>query len=167
MMAALTLRQLDDTERTLYLYDTFEGMPPPGELDVRFDGQRAIDQMEAREFREMLVADLESAKRNLARTGYPSDRIRLVQGMVEKTIPEVVPERIALLRLDTDWFESTHHEMIHLYPRLSVGGVLILDDYGCYEGARRAVDEYFEENGIVALLHRVDYTGRVMIKPRS
>jgi hypothetical protein len=69
-----------------------------------------------------------------------------------------------VLRLDTDWYESTKHELVHLYPRLSPGGVLILDDYGHYEGARRAVDEYFEQVGERPLLTRVDYTGRVGVK---
>ena len=74
------------------------------------------------------------------------------------------PDEVAVLRLDTDWYESTKHELVHLYPRVSPGGVLILDDYGHYEGARRAVDEYFEEVGGRPLLSRIDYTGRVGVK---
>jgi O-methyltransferase len=97
-------------------------------------------------------------------TGYPAERVHLVEGRVEDTLPAAAPEEIALLRLDTDWYESTKHELVHLYPRLSPGGVLILDDYGHYEGARRAVDEYFESAGGRPLLTRVDYTGRVGIK---
>ena len=101
----------------------------------------------------------------MALTGFPADRAVFVPGKVEETIPASAPERIALLRLDTDWYESTYHELVHLYPRLEAGGVLILDDYGHFEGARRAVDRYFDENGARPLLTRVDYTARVGVKP--
>jgi O-methyltransferase len=97
-------------------------------------------------------------------TGYPDERVHLVEGRVEETLPGGAPAEIALLRLDTDWYESTKHELEHLYPRLSPGGVLILDDYGHYEGARRAVDEYFEAEGGRPLLSRIDYTGRIGVK---
>jgi hypothetical protein len=73
------------------------------------------------------------------------------------------PGDLALLRLDTDWYESTRHELEHLYPRLRPGGVLIVDDYGHFEGARRAVDEYFAAHEPL-LLNRIDYTGRVAVK---
>src|SRR4051794_16282606 len=96
---------------------------------------------------------------------YPSEHIRFVEGKVETTIPLIAPERIAILRLDTDWYESTAHELHHLYPRLVPGGVLIIDDYGHWEGARRAVDEYFAANGGAPLLQRIDYTGRMAVKP--
>jgi len=89
--------------------------------------------------------------------------VEFVVGKVEDTIPARAPESIALLRLDTDWYESTRHELQHLYPRLAEGGVLIIDDYGHWQGARRAVDEYFRDRPI--LLNRIDYTGRIAIKP--
>ena len=79
----------------------------------------------------------------MASTGYPPDRVRYVKGPVERTIPDRLPGGpIALLRLDTDWYESTRHELLHLFPLLSPGGVLIIDDYGHWSGARKAVDEY-------------------------
>ena len=71
---------------------------------------------------------------------------------------------IALLRLDTDWYESTLHELEHLYPRLGRGGVIIIDDYGHWQGARKAVDEYVSRNRLRLLLTAVDYTGRVAVK---
>lgn len=98
-------------------------------------------------------------------TGYPPERIHLVPGRVEDTVPAQAPERIALLRLDTDWYASTKHELDHLYPRLSDGGVLIVDDYGHFEGARRAVDDYLAEQAEPLLLNRIDYTGRIAVKP--
>jgi bifunctional ADP-heptose synthase (sugar kinase/adenylyltransferase) len=97
-------------------------------------------------------------------TGYPSSNLIFVQGKVEETLPRVIPDNISLLRLDTDWYESTRHELIHLFPLLSKSGVLVLDDYGYWAGARKAVDEYVVENNIKILLDRVDGTGRVGLK---
>lgn len=91
-------------------------------------------------------------------------RIKLVKRKVEETIPASSLEKISLLRLDTDWYESTRHELLHLYPLLCVGGVLIIDDYGHWKGARKAVDEYFRETGQRILLDRIDYTGRIGVK---
>lgn len=87
-----------------------------------------------------------------------------MKGKVEETIPDRAPGKIAVLRLDTDWYESTYHEMCHLYPRLVPGGVLIIDDYGHWAGAKKAVDKYFAEQQLKPLLHRIDYTGRIFVK---
>jgi len=97
-------------------------------------------------------------------TGYPEDQVIFIKGRVEDTIPQTVPEQIALLRLDTDWYESTYHELIHLYPRLVNRGILILDDYGYWQGARKAVDTYFQENKVGMYLHRVDESARIGVK---
>ncbi len=106
---------------------------------------------------------LEEVKRNMDSTGYPAAEITYVKGKVEDTLPDAAPAQIAVLRLDTDWYESTRHELEHLYPRLAPGGVLIIDDYGYWSGARKAVDEYFGDS---LLLNRIDNTGRMAIKPR-
>ena len=98
----------------------------------------------------------------MASTGYPLDRITLCKGMVEDTLPSQAPNEISILRLDTDWYDSTKHELEVLYPRLSPGGVLIIDDYGYWAGARKAVDEYFSLKPI--MLMRLDNTGRIAIK---
>ena len=87
-------------------------------------------------------AGLEDVRQGMSETGYPEERVHFVQGMVEDTIPNHAPDRIAVLRLDTDWYASTRHELEHLYPRLVPGGVLLLDDYGYWEGSRRATEEY-------------------------
>ena len=107
------------------------------------------------------AADVREALRS---TGYPTERVHLVEGRVEETLPAAAPDPIALLRLDTDWYRSTKHELEHLYPRISPGGVVIIDDYGHYEGVRRAVDEYLESSGEALLLNRIDYTARVGVK---
>ena len=91
-------------------------------------------------------------------------QIVLIKGMVERTIPDSAPQQIALLRLDTDWYASTKHELEHLYDRLSPNGIIIIDDYGHFKGAKKAVDEYFSLKGIPMLLNRIDYTGRLGIK---
>jgi hypothetical protein len=90
--------------------------------------------------------------------------MHFVKGKVEDTIPASTPDRIAILRLDTDWYASTRHELEHLYPLLAPGGVLIIDDYGHWEGCRQAVDEYFASRNLQVLLNRVDYTGRIAVK---
>ena len=88
----------------------------------------------------------------------------MCEGDVRDTLHERIPDRIALLRLDTDWYESTKLGLEVLYPRLAVGGVCILDDYGHWQGARAAVDEYFAAQGHRPFMHPIDYSGRVFIK---
>src|SRR5215471_3239517 len=95
------------------------------------------------------------------------ENFKFIVGNVVETVPIEVPSRLALLRLDTDWYESTRHELEHLYPLLSPGGVLILDDYGHWRGSKKAVDEYLAKTQTPILLHEIDYTGRIAIKPVS
>ena len=160
MAMALTLLQLGDRDRSLYLFDTFSGMTQPTDRDVDYEGQQAqviLDDVRC----EASQQEVEDA---VLGTGYDPEKIHFVRGRVEETIPAHAPELIALLRLDTDWYESTQHELLHLFPRLSRGGVIIIDDYGHWRGARQAVDEYVAENQIPLLLHRIDYTGRIGVK---
>ena len=133
MLAALVLARLGDTSRTIWLYDTYEGMPEPTRLDVNRFGARASDLLSkldrtAGEQNTWAFATLDDVHANMQSTDYP--RIRFIKGKVEDTIPDDMPEQISLLRLDTDWYESTQHELEHLWPLLERGGVLILDDYG-------------------------------------
>jgi O-methyltransferase len=170
MAAALTLLRLDAADRDLFLFDTFAGMPPPTDEDVfsAYDGYNPMRHWRRRQRSEGHNAwhyvPAEEVRAAVLSTGYPAERVHLVEGRVEDTLPAGAPGAIAVLRLDTDWYASTRHELEHLYPRLSAGGALILDDYGHYEGARRAVDEYFAEHGGRPLLSRIDYTGRVGVK---
>jgi len=169
MVAAKTLLNRKDTSRDLYLFDTFEGMSEPTEADVMFDGQKASDVLAASERKDGVVnywcfAGLPDVERNLHSTGYPKDKLHFVKGKVEDTVPGSAPAQIALLRLDTDWYESTAHELEHLYPRVVPNGVVIIDDYGHWQGARKAVDEYFGRQSFKPLLNRLDYTGRLLIK---
>jgi O-methyltransferase len=166
MAAALTLLGLNDTSRTLYLYDTFEGMPAPTQHDRTFDGLDAdsLWRKEQQQAGSWCHASLNDVRDNLLSSGYPAEKIVLVEGRVEDTIPRILPSTLSLLRLDTDWYESTRHELIHLYPKLNQSGILIIDDYGHWQGARAAVDEYFAAEGEPVYLHRIDYTGRMLIK---
>jgi O-methyltransferase len=166
MAVALTLQRLGISDRDLYLFDTFRGMTRPTDADVDWSGGAVLDDWPAPEDDVSVGAvprsEVEAA---LATTGYNPARIHFVEGAVEETLPESTPSSIALLRLDTDWYESTRHELRHLYPQLEVGGVLIIDDYGHLQGARKATDEYFEGRPI--LLGRIDYSGRLGVKQRQ
>lgn len=171
MAAAHKLLSLDAASRHLYLFDTFEGMPPPSTKDKVFTGERAEAILARTERKEgpgvWAFAGLDDVQRNLESTNYPAGLVHFVRGKVEDTIPQQAPEKIALLRLDTDWYESTKHELEHLYPRLAPNGVLIIDDYGHWVGAKQAVDEYFAKQKLKPFLSRLDYTGRLVIKPSA
>jgi hypothetical protein len=160
---------LIDSSRGLWMYDTYSGMTDATDADMTHTGLKAsvlldnANRLEIPERSEILaLASLGDVQRNMQSTGYPRSRINFVQGPVECTIPTQIPNQIALLRIDTDWYESTRHELEHLYPRLSRGGILIIDDYGHWRGAQKAVDEYFKGK---LFLHRIDYSGRLAIKP--
>lgn len=148
--------------RRFHLFDTFTGMTPPTDADVEHTGQAASVRLDDPWF--VCEASIEDVRRNLDTFGFLNDSTRLIKGPVEETLrdPANLPDHIALLRLDTDWYESTKVELETLYPRLASGGVLIIDDYGHWRGARQATDEYFSDRPI--LLSHVDYTGVVGIK---
>ncbi|MBL8890401.1 MAG: class I SAM-dependent methyltransferase [Planctomycetaceae bacterium] len=166
-----TLLGREIRNRELWLYDTFEGMSPPTEHDVDCFGNPA-DKLLSRDRDDRqsqssvwCEASLADVRRNIEQWDYPVQRVHYVVGKVEETIPQRIPDQISLLRLDTDWFESTWHELVHLFPRLVPGGILIIDDYGHWQGCRQAVDQYLAEYAPNLFLHRLDYTGRLAIKP--
>lgn len=168
MLIAKTLKSLGVSNKKIYLYDTFEGMSKPTEKDVDFQGKSAenllANNSKLEDKNVWCYSSLDEVKKNIANCGYPQENILFIKGKVEDTIPQNIPQSIALLRLDTDWFESTYHELQHLYPLLVKNGVLIIDDYGHWKGAKEATDQYFREQNIKMLLHRVDYTVRTGIK---
>lgn len=171
MVMALALQKFGGQKRPIYLYDTFSGMTDPGDQDIISWNNRKVADKQAEErargvdsFADWAVGKQE-VKKNLQKTGYPADLLYFVSGPVEQTLTNTVPETIAILRLDTDWYASTKKELEILYPLLASRGVLIIDDYGHFKGARQAVDEYFGQNPPLPLLSRVDYTGRQAVKP--
>lgn len=163
---AAFLSQQKGELRDVALFDTFEGMTAPS----------AIDSLEAHDGYKSTLLDngtsswcavnLLEVKSNLASTGIALDRFSFIVGDVSATLMEEsnIPAKIAFLRLDTDWYQSTYDELTHLYPRLVKGGIIIIDDFGDWEGARSAVTQYFEENKIHPLMIPIDRTGRIFIK---
>lgn len=169
MAMALSLMHIGRCDREIYAFDTYEGQPRPSSRDADLfrpswpvedqwrDSARGRDDPDS-----MFHGPLEAVQARVASTGYPQELVHYIKGMVEDTLPAQAPDRIALLRLDTDWYESTRHELEHLYPALVPGGVLIVDDYGQYAGASLAVDEYFADRQI--LLTRIDESARIAVK---
>ena len=169
MLIANALMELGDFSRRLVLYDTFEGMPPPTSADQDWQRQAASKRLEAEAAAKetsavWAISGIDEVTRNMASTGYPMANVDFVKGPVEKTIPSCLPGRIALLRLDTDWYESTAHELRHLYPLLRAWRgsdnrrLWILE--GCPPGCRRVLRGDTGPNSA----HRIDNTGRAFVK---
>ena len=168
MLISLTLQKEREGGRKLYLYDTYTGMTEPGLVDVHIkDKEKAHHRWEAEEqldHNEWCYASLDEVQKNVISTGYPVEQLVFIKGKVEETIPATIPQNIALLRLDTDWYASTYHELQHLYPRLAEGGVLIIDDYGTWEGSRKATEQYIEEQNLASLFVKIGKSGRIALK---
>jgi O-methyltransferase len=157
-------------ERICWLFDTFAGMTEPGPHDKKKSGRMAAEIMALKPDKRMSYASIEEVRDGFHREGLLDlTRLRFVQGDVCDTlkVPENIPERIALLRLDTDWYESTKASLEVLYPRLEIGGIMIVDDYGHWMGARKAVQEYFVRNGWSSTkFQEVDYSAVMMVKDK-
>lgn len=166
MIMAYTLQLEGDTSRAIWLYDTYEGMSEPSEHDVfATTGESAIKTYTKNDRSDTFwcEASIEEVQKNMEKTAYPKNALHFIKGKVEDTIPKTMPGPIALLRLDTDFYESTRHELQHLYPLLSKSGVLVIDDYGAWIGARKAVDEYVAQDGVGILLNKT-HNGRIGVK---
>ena len=167
VIARLMARNLGH-ERRIWAYDTFGGMTEPSEHDVKFgknlDTHQKFDALQRDGFNDWCYASLEDVQANIQREGGLGEVV-FRTGDVRETLADKdnLPDRIALLRLDTDFYDSTKMEMETLYPRLVSGGVLIVDDYGAWAGAKKAVDEYFGEP--LPWLHYLNRDARLMIKP--
>ncbi len=169
MMALAHLRSAVRPIRHLHLLDSFEGLPEP-RADV--DGSSAADYAGGHDTGSLrsigrCVSPLDDSRRLLEQQiGYPVDLVHYHVGWFEETLPRdaAVIGRIALLRLDGDWYESTRVCLEHLYSNVVCGGVVVIDDYGHWEGCRRAVDEFTAARGEPILLNHLDYTGRFWVK---
>jgi O-methyltransferase len=169
LLIAKMLADKNITDRKVILYDTYEGMSEPTENDKDYAGTEAaaLLQNSSIEVQDSVwcFSSFDEVKNNLLLSGLKAENIIMIKGKVEDTIPIQLPTKlISLLRLDTDWYESTKHELNYLYPLLINNGVLIIDDYGHWEGCRKAVDEYILNNNLSILLNRIDNTGRIAIK---
>lgn len=171
ILAASVFKRLNQ-QRVVHLFDTFSGMTKPTSKDFSL-GQKEDAQViyselvtdETSQESDWCRASLDEVRENFSSFELPLSSVNFIQGDVLKTLrqPEKLPEKISILRLDTDWFESTKLELEVLYPRLVEGGVLIIDDYGHWGGAKEAVDEYFR-NREKPLFNYIDYTGRMAVK---
>jgi O-methyltransferase len=150
------------TDRNVWLYDTFQGMTEPEEIDVDLREQKASDILQ----QVLCYSSINEVRKNLSFSNFPIKNVKFIIGDICETlnINSNIPTKISLLRLDTDWYKSTKKEMDVLYPILSNRGVLIVDDYGHWKGSKLAVDEYFKNIKITPLIEKIDYTGIKVIK---
>lgn len=158
-------------KKKIYAFDTFEGMSKPEEIDKTFDGKSSIELLEKLNKRNVdrdnniLIADcsLEKVKENFKKFSSQENLI-CIKGKVEETLEKKdnLPDKISILRLDTDWYSSTKKELETLFPLLEKNGILIIDDYGYWQGAKKAVDEYFKDKKVA--MFKIDFTGRLIIK---
>jgi O-methyltransferase len=168
----------NNSTRDIYLYDTFEGLVKPSEYDYTRD-DATIYKMNKDEvynyWKNNIISDtvngwcytpLDKVKDRLNSTGYPQDKLHYIVGDVLKTLKDKsnIPEKIAILRLDTDWYESSKYELEQMYNNVVTGGVIIFDDYYHWDGQRRAVDEYFENIGISYDFVKLDAKTAAIIK---
>lgn len=171
MLAAKNCQLHPQIPRDFFLFDTFEGMSAPDAVDMDFRGKSAkslmINALSKKEDSNIwAIAPIEQVRENMLSSGIDGSTLNLIKGKVEDTItPSTGPDKIALLRLDTDWYSSTHHELTQLYHRLVPGGFLIVDDYGHWNGCKKAVDEFFALQPNAPFFHRIDYTGIMMQRP--
>lgn len=149
-------------KRRFHLYDTFTGMTAPTEADCDFTGKHATQLIKEHE-NVLCICDLETVQKTIrAHTKIPEAHIEYHVGDILQL--KEFPEKIAVLRLDTDWYESTAFELAHFYDRVSSGGAVIIDDYGHWKGSRKAVDEFLATHPGIEL-RKIDYTGVFFLKP--
>lgn len=142
-----------DRDRAVWVADSFRGLPPPD--PERYPADNTLD---LSVFVELTVS-LDEVRSNFARYGLLDDRVRFLEGWFKDTLATAPIERLAVLRLDGDLYESTMDTLVPLYPKVSVGGYVIVDDYGAVEPCRKAVDDYRSEHGITEELHEIDWSG--------
>lgn len=152
-------------DRKIWLYDTFEGMTKPSEYDVDLNNTSADHVILKNNFYNC-YSSIDEVRSNLKLSKFESEKLIFVVGDICQTLTDVknIPNRISLLRLDTDWYESTKKEMEVLYPKLVDKGVLIVDDYGHWKGAKKAVDDYIFSENLNLHIEKIDYTGIKIIK---
>ena len=162
IMILKKLIEKNNLNKKIYAYDTFEGMTNPTSSDIKIDGTVASEKILKK--KNWSSCSLEKVKENFAEMNLELNNIQFVKGKVEETLKndENLPNKISILRLDTDFYESTKIELKYLYPLLVEGGILIIDDYGSWLGSKKATDEYFSEKKI--FMHFIDHSARMIIK---
>jgi len=155
-----------NVNRTIWLFDTFDGVPMPSEHDVTPEGESLKDwyknkKLDTNNKSTWCYSALDDIKENFTECNYKGDT-KFIIGKVEDTIPNNAPDNISLLRIDVDLAESTRHVLDHLYPILVTNGHLILDDYGHFPAVKETVDDYFKNDP--KTLQEITYTVRHIIK---
>jgi predicted O-methyltransferase YrrM len=156
-LMGLTLKRLNASERKLWVFDTFEGLPSPTADDPDFEI--------AKLYTGTCLGSIEDVSASFDRLGI-SGQVELVKGLFQDTLPKARIGKIAVLHIDGDWYDSVKTCLENLYDRVVEGGVIQIDDYGFWKGARKAVDEFFQSRSIIADLKHLDYSGRQLIKPQ-
>jgi O-methyltransferase len=141
--------------RPVWLFDSFEGLPPP----VAFDGEAA------KQWTGLCVGQEDAVRQVLGQVGAMLEEVHIVKGWFSETLATSATGPIALLHLDGDWYESTRQILEALYDRVDPRGFLVVDDYGAWPGCRRAVDDFFRARGLAPQIRRSDYTGVWFRKP--
>jgi len=151
-------------KRTFHLYDTFSGMTPPTEADVDLNGFTANHLMQQNSDVKC-ISNLDEVQANISNnTKIQPIHIHYHVGDIMQN--KVYPDKIAILRLDTDWYESTAFELANFYDKVVPGGAVIIDDYGHWMGCKRAVDEFLTKHPEIEM-KRIDYTGVYWLKTTS
>lgn len=169
-LIAAKIFDLYEINKRVYLFDTFTGMTKPTEHDLRTSNKSSTlkKYLERRQndHTDWHMASIEEVKENFRKIGLLKDNVVFCKGMVEDTLDQVsnIPDTISFLRLDTDWYESTKKELEVLYNNLAPGGILVVDDYGQFDGARKAVDEYFKKHSPPPFLSFIDNGARIGVK---
>lgn len=169
-LIAAAMFKLYGVRRKVWLFDTFKGMTAPTDIDIqasnKVPAKLRYQSAQNDDHNEWCYASLDDVKSNFLKMNLLEENIIFIKGDVCQTLTESenIPAAICCLRLDTDWYESTFKELKVLYPRLTVGGILILDDYGHWSGAKKAADEYFSKHKNRPFLQYTDYSGRVAVK---
>jgi O-methyltransferase len=161
IMMAAVLAAYGETGRTVWGFDSFQGLPPPNEEDYPSDRGDQLHRF------PQLAVSLEEVVDNFRRVGLLSDQVRLVKGWFKDTVPAAGVEKIAVLRLDGDLYESTIQVLEGFYPRLSAGGFCIIDDYGAMLSCRAAVEDFRREHGVRDAIVDIDGKGVLWRKSRE
>jgi len=140
-------------DRTVWVADSFEGLPRPNEAQYPQDKGDVLHS-----YRELAVS-LEQVKANFRKYGLLDDQVQFLKGWFRDTLPSAPMKELAVLRLDGDMYESTMDALTHLYPKLSRGGYLIVDDYGAIPACKKAVHDFRASAGIEEEMREIDWTG--------
>jgi O-methyltransferase len=162
---ALAVVQASNSKKSVWGYDTFEGHPEPNpdEFDVWGNSQlERFNELKA-QGDDWCKVSLEEVGQNVQRICQSSDGLKLIKGKAEETLKRQLPEVVSIIRCDVDWYEPSLATFEILYPRLSPGGIVIVDDYGHHTGSRKAIDQYFGD--LHPKFTHIDYSCITFVKP--